>query len=243
MHARETRTAALSLVATGLNDGEVGRRLGMPRRTVRDWRTGAARPRPPCPRCGRPARPVQLEPPDYAELLGLYLGDGYICPASRTQRLRISLDARYPGIVADVDAVLRRCFPANRVGGTVADDGATVVRWVYNAHLTSLFPQHGSGKKHERPIRLEDWQREKVSAAPWAFLRGCIRSDGCAYVNRTGPNEYLSYGFHNHSADILDLFEGVCREVGIECRRTVHDVRIYRRASVARTLEEVGLKR
>jgi hypothetical protein len=81
-----------------------------------------------------------------------------------------------------------------------------------------------------------------VSVAPWAFLRGCIRSDGCAYVNRTGRYAYLSYGFHNHSADILDVFEAVCREVGLECRRTVHDVRIYRRASVARMLEEVGTK-
>ena len=53
---------------------------------------------------------------------------------------------------------------------------------------------------------LETWQR-LVGAAPWAFLRGCIRSDGCVFVNRTGRYEYLSYGFTNYSSDILDLFE------------------------------------
>ena len=75
----------------------------------------------------------------------------------------------------------------------MADGGATVVLWVYSRHLSCLFPQHGPGKKHERRIVLEAWQQEIVEAAPWAFLRGCIRSDGCVFVNRTGRYEYLSY--------------------------------------------------
>jgi hypothetical protein len=24
-----------------------------------------------------------------------------------------------------------------------------------------------------------------IEQAPWAFIRGCIRSDGCAFINRT----------------------------------------------------------
>ena len=75
-----------------------------------------------------------------------------------------------------------------------------VVLWAYSSHLTCLFPQHGAGKKHERPIALEPWQQELVAAAPWAFLRGCIRSDGSVFVNRTGRYEYLSYDFCNLSA-------------------------------------------
>jgi hypothetical protein len=243
MHPPSIRAAALDLVAAGHDDTSIAHRLGVPRRTVNDWRAGRARIRPACPFCARPARPVVLEAADYAELLGLYLGDGHISRTSRTFRLRISLDARYPGIVADTEAILARCFPANRVGELVADGGSTIVVWVYSMHLPCLFPQHGIGKKHERRIELQPWQREKVAAAPWAFLRGCIRSDGCAYVNRTGRYTYLSYNFHNYSSDILDLFERVCRAVGLECRRTVHDVRIYRRSSVARMLDEVGMKR
>ena len=82
-----------------------------------------------------------------------------------------------------------------------------VVLWAYSSHLTCLFPQHGAGKKHERRIALEPWQQELVAAAPWAFLRGCIRSDGSVFVNRTGRYEYLSYDFCNLSQDILGLFE------------------------------------
>lgn len=72
-----------------------------------------------------------LTPGDYGELLGLYLGDGHIAQVARTQKLRLSLDARYPAIVADAEALLRRCFPGNRVGRVTADGGATVIPHVH----------------------------------------------------------------------------------------------------------------
>src|SRR3954464_11546383 len=100
MHPPETRSAALALVAKGVNDCEIARRLGIARTTVRDWRC----PRyvaqmVTCPRCGGRLRPLAFSDPDYAELLGLYLGDGNISQLARTQSLRISLDARYPVIL------------------------------------------------------------------------------------------------------------------------------------------------
>ena len=99
----------------------------------------------------------------------------------------LSLDAKYPTVNNETEALLRRCFPENRVGRVLLDRGSTVVLHVYSRHLACLFPQAGPGKKHARPIVLEAWQAAHVAAAPWAFLRGCIRSDGCAFVNRTGP--------------------------------------------------------
>jgi hypothetical protein len=241
---REERDEALRLAAAGVNDCEIARRLGVPRTTVRDWRSHPYVPKParPCPRCGRRRKPMRIEPRDYAELLGLYLGDGYITQGARTQRLRLSLDAAYPRIVEDSAVILRRVFPSQRVGRCKADSGHTVVLWVYFGHLTCLFPQHGAGKKHERRILLEPWQHELVNAAPWAFLRGCIRSDGCVFVNRTGRYEYLSYDFANHSADILDLFVATCTAVGLRPRRYARDVRLYRREDVALLVERVGLK-
>jgi hypothetical protein len=243
MHGPEIRQEALRLVAAGVDDCEIERRLGVARTTVRDWR----RPRyfsnlVTCPRCGDRLRPLAFSDPDYAELLGLYLGDGHISRLARTQSLRISLDARYPTIVNDTEALLRRCFPNNRVGRVLFHDGREVVVHVYCGHLVCLFPQHGSGKKHERPILLEAWQRTIVAAEPWSFLRGCIRSDGCVFVNRTGRYEYLSYGFANYSADILDLVESTCRAQGLRPRRYARAIRLNRREDVARLLEHVGLK-
>jgi hypothetical protein len=185
---------------------------------------------------------VRFTPADYAELLGLYLGDGYIGVLLRTERLRIFLDARYPVVVDETEALLRRCFPANRVGRLSRHAGAMVVVWTYNRHLSCLFPQHGAGKKHERPIVLEPWQEAQVAAAPWAFLRGCIRSDGCVFVNGTGRCEYLSYDFANRSRHIRELFARACDSVGVDCRPARDRVRIYRRASVELMREHVGIK-
>lgn len=246
MHAPAVRSEALALIATGLNDCEIARRLGIPRTTVRDWRRPryVARTRAPelCPRCWRPSRSIRFEPAEYAELLGLYLGDGHITELARTERLRIFLDARYSMIVAEAEDLLRRCFPANRVCRVLRHGGTMAILLLYSRHLSCLFPQHGVGKKHDRRIRLEPWQERLVGAAPWAFIRGCIRSDGCCFVNRTGRYEYVSYCFDNVSADIRELFVRTCRLVGVDCRPAGRSVRIYRRASVELMLEHVGIK-
>jgi hypothetical protein len=244
VHSAGVRSAAAELLAQGLNDCEVGRRLGVPRETVRDWRSPRYVPRwkVVCPRCRRRTSPVVFTAPDYAELLGLYLGDGHISVGARSERLRLMLDAKYPVIVDEAEALLARVVPGNRVGRQYVYEGRMVTLHAYHRHWSCLFPQHGPGKKHDRPIRLEPWQQALVSAAPWNFLRGCIRSDGCFFINRTGKYEYESYDFANVSQDILDLFASTCRIVGVDCRVYAKRVRIYRRASVRLMLEHVGRK-
>ncbi len=116
--------------------------------------------------------------------------------------------------------------------------------------MSCALPQHGVGKKHERRVILEAWQRSLLATAPWSFIRGCIRSDGCSFVNRTDihraePYEYLSYAFSNRSKDIVDLFLGACDLVGVEYRVNhwrAWQVRINRRDSVERMLTHVGIK-
>ena len=118
VHRDAIRRQAEGLIASGLTDADVAQRLGIPRTTVRDWR----RPRyvrhsvdARCHRCWRLTRPMRFTRTDYAELLGLYLGDGHITAAGRTQRLRIFLDARYAKVVDETEALLKRCLPRNRV--------------------------------------------------------------------------------------------------------------------------------
>jgi hypothetical protein len=232
VHSTLIRDSALQLIAAGIDDSAIARQLGIPRTTIRDWRYERRSAPEDCPRCWRGTRPVRLTRADYSELLGLYLGDGHITAMPRTERLRLFLDARYTRIVDESEALLGRVFPANNVGRLLRHKESMVVLWIYHSHLTCLFPQHGRGLKHNRPIGLERWQEDFVLAAPWAFIRGCIRSDGCANINRTGKYEYLSYCFDNRSQELLELFAAVCRFVGLEPRRNRSSVRIYRRASV-----------
>jgi hypothetical protein len=256
MHPPEVKAAALELVAQGLSDCEISRRLRIPRGTIRDWRRPTYAPREssparhPCPHCWRPAKPMCFTPEDYSELLAFYLGDGCLSAHPRTQRLRVALDEKYPRIIRDFRALLERCFPHNRIDD-VQSVGCVHVS-LYSTHLSCLFPQHAPGRKHERATVLEPWQRQILDAAPWRFIRGCIRTDGCAFINRTDvhrdqPYEYLSYEFCNMSKDIVELFVQSCDQVGVftrvNCdRRGRWDVRINRRDSVALMLEHVGRK-
>jgi hypothetical protein len=242
MHPPEIRTEALRLIAAGLTDGAISRELDLPRTTVRDMRRPRRVDRPRCHRCWRPTRSVRFTAGEYAELLGLYLGDGDITTVGRTQRLRLSLDTRHGTIVDEAVRLLSRCFPRNGVDVLRRDDGATSVVYVYSSHLACLLPQHGAGKKHMRPIALEDWQRVLVEQAPWSFLRGLVHSDGCFFINRTGPYRYLSVCFDNRSDDIRTLFVDVCDRVGVRCRPSGTSVRIYGREDVANFAAFVGAK-
>ncbi|MGA8257651.1 MAG: hypothetical protein WB767_13845 [Nocardioides sp.] len=120
--------------------------------------------------------------------------------------------------------------------------------WV---HWCCAFPQHGPGRKHERPIALEDWQVAVVTAWPAAFLRGLFHSDGCRFVNSTiqtvagKPKRYAypRWQFTNVSADIrelccwaLDLVDVPWRQSNWNC------ISVSRREAVARLDDLIGLK-
>lgn len=72
-----------------------------------------------------------------------------------------------------------------------APDNCTDV-YLYSEHWPCLFPQHGPGKKHHRPIRLKPWQEDLVNQATEEFIRGLIDSDGCRVVanDRGVPRRY-----------------------------------------------------
>jgi hypothetical protein len=109
------------LVGDGLNDCEIARETGIPRTTVRDWRRAEFRPRSAeRPRDGDPhIHDFQGLPRSYAYLLGLYLGDGFVARHRRgVYRLRITLDLRYPLIIAACQEAVAQVMPANRASGS-----------------------------------------------------------------------------------------------------------------------------
>ena len=114
-----------------------------------DWRRPTYLPKTPiqtCPRCGEAMKQICFSIDDYSELFGMYLGDGCISEYPRTQRLRISLDGKYPGIIDAGRALLERTFPLNKVDVVPFDGGHYLS--VYSRHIACLFPQHGPGSKH-----------------------------------------------------------------------------------------------
>jgi hypothetical protein len=110
-----------------------------------------------------------------------------------------------------------------------------------------LFPQHGPGRKHQRPILLASWQDIIVDAHPQVFLRGLIHSDGWRGTNRVHVKgrdyEYPRYQFSNRSEDIKKLFTDACDRLGIQWRRWGrYHISVARRRSVALMDEFIGPK-
>lgn len=93
---------------------------------------------------------------------------------------------------------------------------------MYSNHWPDLFPQHGPGPKHTRPIALRDWQQALVDAHPEQLLRGLVHSDGWRGTNSVRANgksyAYPRYQFSNASTDIHGIFRGACDRVGAEWR-------------------------
>lgn len=77
-------------------------------------------------------------------------------------------------------------------------------------------PQHGPGKKHERPIVLAPWQWRIASERPDRLLRGLLHSDGCRFQNtgRCGWS-HPRYAFANASSDIRAIFCATCELLGL----------------------------
>mgnify|MGYP002336194323 CR=1 FL=1 len=106
----------------------------------------------------------------------MYLGDGCISPHRRgVFHLRITLDTRYPEIIEEcreaVASVIRK-WPGLTAKAGCVDVSSWSKQW------PCLLPQHGPGRKHERPIQLVDWQQAIVDEHPGWLLRGLIHSDG-----------------------------------------------------------------
>jgi hypothetical protein len=240
---------ALSLVAMGNSDVEVARRTGIPRSTVRDWRVGrvpggigvGARVRA-CPICHPES--AQLPEPDYAYLLGMYLGDGYVSKHPRTYCLRIFLDAAYPEIVRACRRALEVVRPANRAWVGRSKKCRCNVVMMYSNHWPCLLPQMGPGRKHERSIRLAPWQQTVVSRQHEAFIRGLIHSDGCRVVANDRGVKSVRYHFSNRSEDIKRIFCESLDALGVRWTRPCdREIAIYRKASTARLDEFIGPKR
>jgi hypothetical protein len=190
-----------------------------------------------------------LDAQAYAALLGYYLGDGCISRMPRCFALRVSCDTKYPGIIDDINACVVVVRPMIRIHHVRAP-GAIVVQACWQ-HWPCLFPQHGSGRKHERQIALDDWQRVIVEAHPGPFLRGLFHSDGCRVDNwaqRRIDGEpqrryYSRWQFTNVSMDIRELCCWALDLAGIAWRQSNwNTISVSRRPDVARLDELIGLK-
>lgn len=251
----ETVASALRCSDLGMRDADNAALHGVAVKTIRRWRRDYQRRGKPrgqdhtsarCPRCqGAP-----LDHAAYTELFGWYLGDGHITMSRRgVHSLHIYNDARYTDLNAGIQLLMRRVKPGSRphtrnVPGCVI----TTTGW---KHWPCLFPQHGPGRKHERPLHMAPWQRAVVEDHPADFLRGLLHSDGCRVNNwatrpvagRQKRYEYARWMFTNNSADIRQWCTDTLDLLGIRWRKpSWKTIAVSDREGVARLDALVGPK-
>jgi hypothetical protein len=252
MHPPQVRARARELRANGYNIRAVARALSLPYNTVWHWCVdrperavvGTAKR---CFRCS-PEVGYPTDPAAYPYLLGLYLGDGHLATAGKAPVLRIACTAAYPRLIDLCEQAMLVVLAAKvqRIPkrGCVSVESSGV-------HWPCLLPQHGPGKKHERPIVLADWQRALVAARPGDFARGLFHSDGCRVHNwarrpvagQPKRYDYPRWQFTNVSAEIRGWCCDALDLVGVPWRQSnAKTISVSTRAGVARLDELLGLK-
>ncbi|WP_017557902.1 helix-turn-helix domain-containing protein [Nocardiopsis baichengensis] len=227
MYPRKVVDEALRLHAQGWTDRQIANAVGVSIWTVRHWRTG--RRRHPTTKAGRttycpPCSGAELDKEAYAYLLGLYLGDGHIVRCRKgVFLLCIFCTAVYPDLIEECRTAMGRVFPVSPGLRTKEGVGMVIVR-ASSKHWPCIFPQHGPGHKHSRPIILQPWQAEIVQETPQPLIRGLFHSDGCRVANKVRRKvagdwkhyAYPRYFFSNTSQDIHDILGSALDLVGAE---------------------------
>jgi hypothetical protein len=232
---------------------ETARRTGIPKTTVQrflsryDSLAQFDAEHIPVPSPLEPLKTLPHEFPElkaaYAYVLGIYLGDGHISNTRRpnVKRMMVYLDKKYPKIIQHCIDMIETILPNNSA------KAVNKPTWVYvscvSQYWPELMPQHGAGKKHERPIILEDWQKCIVDMFPLEFFRGLYHSDGSRARNVVNGKNYERYFFCNKSADIRQLFIDAVEKLGLKWTKTNElNIAISRREDVAWLDEHVGAK-
>lgn len=229
---------AMRWIHWGLNDCQIERLTAIPRRTVLEWRHGrcrAVKRASVCPRCSD----RDLDEARYSYLLGLYLGDGSISTHARgVYRLRIVQDEKYVRLIDECSLAMAGIVRGAELGVGFVQQVGCIEIYSFWKHWPCVFPQHGPGRKMDRRIELQPWQREIVQRFPRELIKGLIDSDGCRAVNvvgkqrRPGGYSYPFNEFTNASADIRRIFCVACDQLGISYRRRERHITISRRPDV-----------
>ena len=207
MRSPEIRAEVLRLVGEGVNDCEVARRLGLPRTTVRDIRR--APDRPVCPRCWHA---LEAHRPHARGATPSCSACTSVTAASRAWGARSACGSRSTARTRASSARRTSCsragFPEHTCQrGPCRRRARRRSSASTRTHLPCLFPQHGPGKKHERPMRLEPWQWACVAAGA-VGLPARAASAPTAARSSTGPGATSTSRTTSTTCrgDILDLF-------------------------------------
>jgi len=180
-------------------------------------------------RCGkiRSIYPDFVKSNDLAFLIGITLGDGNIQNFPRTDRLLISLNAKYPGLVNDVALVVSKIFEKDAVVKKVK--GSDCVRvWVYQKNISNRLGIP-SGDRRKSVLEIPGWIWESDDFLIW-YLKGLFEAEGSLSIHL--PSYTYNFAFSNRNEKLLDNVKRGLIKLGFHPEVRSNAIRLRKKAEV-----------
>lgn len=141
-----------------------------------------------------------------AYVIGVALGDGNLSnPNGRAVRLRVSCDAKYPGLIKKIQKAIQSLFPNNKVSQVVKQKNCIDISCYSNEWEKILGWMANGGSKFKQNVDIPKWVFSKKKYLI-SCLKGLIETDGTIYTDR-------GYKMVMFTSTILCLAESVNKAV------------------------------
>lgn len=175
---------------------------------------------------------------DFAELLGLVLGDGSIHKYDRTEGLRIVLPTSRPELIKRCEKLVEKVFNKKPT---------TIKRKNYNCVDVRLYQQNiskrmkiESGARAELDIKVPTWVSKKRIFVI-RFLRGLYEAEGSLCVHKpTCTHKFL---FANRNQSMLDNVFRLMVYLGFHPHKSKYQIQISKKDEVYKAAELLNFRK
>ncbi len=164
---------------------------------------------------------------ELAEIMGLAIGDGHIQVFPRTEKLTITLDAKYPYLINRTEKLLLSIFRKNPVKAKAKLTNAVQV-YVYQKNISSRmsFPP---GNRSKITSHIPDWIWEKNEYL-LACVKGLFEAEGSLSIHL--PTCTYNFQFANSNQHLLAEMKRALELFGLHPEVRPKAVRLRKRHEV-----------
>lgn len=171
---------------------------------------------------------------DFAELIGIMLGDGYI----GKNEVNISFDKRNIAYQDYVDRLCKKIFGL-KFRRRYAKQRNTAHLYFYSILLVNELQKYGLriGDKIKNNVGIPNWIKDNEDCSK-ACPRGLIDTDGCIYRCKREKQTYI--GFTNFDRKLFEDFQEATDKLGYHfVKSNSRNKRLYRKEEVVRFINDI----
>jgi hypothetical protein len=164
---------------------------------------------------------------ELAFLIGMTLGDGHIQKFPRTERLLISLNTKYPGLIEYVNNLMTKIFEKQATLSKVRNSNCMRV-WVYQKMISSRL-EIPTGNRGMSTLGIPGWIWKSKTYIIFC-LKGLFEAEGSLSIHL--PTYTYNFGFSNKNQKLLDDVEMALRILGFNPEVRSDKIRLRKKEEV-----------